>query len=166
MDIQSPRVSAPPRPATSSAPEPTIVRPTVSSRPATMEYTRPRPDDPSAPRFTPDNDQAKVQQMASYSQQNQKPKKSKKGLVIGLILFLLLAGGAAGGAYYYFMVMNKQEAAVVEEPAPQPAPAEEGITATPEGVDKTIQSIDQSLNSVNDDQDYSPNDVSDDSLGL
>lgn len=151
MDIQRPS-------------QPTVIKPGSSlGRPATMEYTRPRLDnDTQPPSLTPvpaPAEPAPQQPIVS------KPKRSKKPLIVLLIILLLAAGG---GAYYYFMVMNK-EAAPVVTPQPEPAAPKEDantVEATPEGVDKVIQQIDESMNSVNDAEDFKPNDVSDDALGL
>lgn len=167
MDIQRPAATG----------QTDIVRPASSlGRPATMEYTRPRTE-PSS--FNPANTPTPTPPSRSFvpptsqigdtslppEQPVVSPKKSKKGLVMGLILFLLLAGAAAGGAYYYFVMRETADPAPV---ATEPAPVEETSTieATPEGVDKTIQSIDTNLNSVDDSADFTPNDVSDDALGL
>lgn len=158
MDIQRPS-SQPPAPQ-----GPTVIQPSNSlNRPATMEYTRPRPDDPNAPSFTPEPSQAFTPPVGGSSV---KPKKSKKGLVITLFILLILGLGAAGGAYYYFKVYKKPvpvPAVTTETPAPAQS---DSIEATPEGVDKVTDSIDQKLNGVNDTEDFKPNDVSDDGLGL
>lgn len=160
MDIQ--------RPVPSTPSEPVIIKPSTSlGRPATMEYTRPRPDSSNTPNFNPKADLDRVQQMAQEpTLPDVQKKRSKKPLIITLIIFIILAL-AGGGAYYYFMVMNKEEPTpVVNQPEPAPEPTGNEVTATPDGVDKTIQSIDQGLNSLNDDADYSPNDINDDALGL
>ncbi len=157
MDIQRP--SAPGTPQPSPVQQPTVVSPSGSlSRPATMEYTRPRPEDPAAPSFTP------APQPEPMTEPKQK--KSKKGLVIGLFVTLFV-GLAAAGAGYYFMVYNKSEPAPVQNETPVATEAEPAkIEATPEGVDAATDEIDKQLNSVDDSQDFTNNDVSDDTLGL
>ncbi len=158
MDVQRPTVSSPP-PSSDG-----MIRPNANSlgRPATMEYTRPRPidaADPTGPStsFAPPSEASRAQSPVIG-----KPKRSKAPLFIVLLL-IVLAAGAAGA--YYFLVMNKTETPAVV----QPVVVEEKTTtieATPEGVDTTVESIDKNLNSVDDTQDFTPNDVSDDALGL
>lgn len=159
MDIQRPSSSVPPR----SPQGPTVISPSGSlGRPATMEYTRPRPDDPSAPSFTPEP-QPQSGQFAAPAKQ----KKSKKGLIIAVFVILFLGLTAAGAGYYYFTVYNKDKAEPAQSTAPAPAETESTtIEATPEGVDKATEQIDQQLNGLNDTEDFTTNDVSDDGLGL
>lgn len=159
MDIQRPNTTPP-------SPQPLDRKPTVftpngqQTRPATMEYTRPRPD----------TTQPTYSQTPSPEQQApvSKPKKSKKGLVFGV--FMLLFVGLIGTGTYYYLAIYKKPAVVAPQPAPetkQPESADStSVQATPEGVDKTTQDIDQQLNSQNDTQDFAPNDVNDSSLGL
>lgn len=132
----------------------------VSSRPATMEYTRPRPGELSAPSFSPEK------QTEQYVAP--KTKKSKKGPVIALFIVLLLALIGGGGGYYYFAVYSdsKVTPTVVEKPQPVEEANTSKIEATPEGVDKATEQIDQTLNSLNDTEDFKPNDLSNDNLGL
>lgn len=147
--------------------QPDVIRPSSPlGRPATMEYTRPRPDSPTSPArsFSPESPVS--DDSIASAQPVVKAKKSKKGLIIGLLLFLVVGGAAASGAYYYFMMRDDaQPQPVATEPV---APVEETTTieATPEGVDKTVQTIDTNLNGLNDTTDFTPNDVSDDALGL
>lgn len=167
MDIQRPsstQPSTPPRPVVSQE---SLSTSSQLGRPATMEYTRPRPGVPNQPsRFDSSADQAKVQEMAKSTDQP-KPKKSKKGLIIGIALFLILALGG-GGAAYYFLVLNKdQPAAVEQQPAPTVEPEEDSaIQATPEGVDNATNTIDQSLNSLDDNADFRTDELTDDALGI
>lgn len=157
MDIQRPNTL-------SSAPkDPTVIAPANPlGRPATMEYTRPRSQDPATPNV-PSQTEQRINE--SPFKPAPKPKKSHKGLWISLIILLFVGIGGAG-AYYYFMVMNN------EDPVPVPAATQtqtEDVTkieATPEGVDATTESIDKSLGGLDDTADYNPDQVSDDSLGL
>ncbi len=156
MDVQHP-TSAPPSPPQ----QPTVIQPSGSyGRPATMEYTRPRPDDPSTPNFAPTPQPAQFTAPA-------KQKKSKKGLVLAIFIILFL-GLAAGGAGYYYFAVYKEEKVVPVENTPQPATETEPTTieATPEGVDKATEQVDQQLNGLDDTADFTANDVSDDGLGL
>ncbi len=150
MDIQRPN-------------QPTVIKPSGSlNRPATMEYTRPRLDSTQMPSLTPVPAPSEPAPQPIVS----KPKRSKKPLVVLLLVLLLAAGG--GGAYYYFMILNKDVApAVTQQPEPE-APKEDAdaVSATPEGVDEVTRQIDESMNSVNDTEDFKPDDVSDDALGL
>lgn len=157
MDIQRPTVSAPPQPQ----PSPNIKAPSGSiNRPATMEYTRPRPGDPTAPSFTP----TPMQQ--PNLAESPKPKKSKKVLIIVLFVVLFL-GLTVAGAGYYFAVMNKKEPTPAQPVETQPTDTKsDKLEATPEGVDKSVEQIDQSLNSIDDTQDFTSNDISDPSLGM
>lgn len=156
MDIQ--------RPAPVSQPN-DVIRPSAEAlgRPATMEYTRPRPtvsgQAPGAS-FSPS---PTTDGGPSFTPQSPAKKKSKKGLVIGIVVFLLVIVGA-GAAYYFFMMDTTEPAPVATEPAV--VEESTAVEATPEGVDKTIESIDKQLNSVDDSADFTPNDVSDDALGL
>ncbi len=164
MDVQRPAT----RPVAPS-PTPTLgARPTVftpsrqQTRPATMEYTRPRSGSTEAPfSQTP---------QTGVETPSLKPKKSKKGLVIGVFALLFVALAGFGG--YYFFVINKKPVkdAIQSTPAPEVKPAEvtdsAKIQATPEGVDKAVQEIDKQLDSQNDAQDFSADDVSDNGLGL
>lgn len=141
------------------------------SRPATMEYTRPRSNydtsSPGVPTMPTEVSQPAADPSLLQTQPvaNNRPKRSKKPLVITLIVVLLLAAGAAG-AYYFFM-LNDDVAG--PPPVSTPATVEEEpavIDATPEGVDRVVEIIDESLDSIDDDADFSPNDISNDSLGL
>lgn len=151
MDIQRPS-------------QPTVIKPAGPlGRPATREYTRPRSDNPIGDPFSfsdqPQNMSSTPQPVVS------KPKRSKLPLII-LVLVLLTAAG--GGAYYYFMIMKKDTAPVANT-QPQPtAPAEDTnkIDASPDSIDKVTNEIDENLNSINDTEDFKPDDVSDDALGL
>lgn len=157
MDIQRPTAPMqPPQPARIITPNNTL------SRPATMEYTRPRPDDPNAPSFSPQPDSQRQPQPAA------KPKRSKKPLVIFLVAFIVL-GLAGGGAYYYFAVYKKPAAAPVAQQSAQTTQtttSDDTIEATPDGVDKTIQAIDKNMNTLDDTGDFTSNDVSNSNLGL
>ncbi len=161
MDIQRPTQTSPspqPRPTTVFTPS------SQQTRPATMEYTRPRMDTNTT-----------FDQSPQISQQDinmNKPKKSKKGLIISLFV-LLFVGLSGAGAYYYMAVYKK----AASQPQPQPQPVVETqptetttdsstVPATPDGVDQTVEEIDQQLNSQNDTQDFPSNDVSDSNLGL
>lgn len=157
MDVQRPSSTMPP------SRQPTVVSPSGPlGRPATMEYTRPRPDDPSTPSFAPEPQPQSTQFSAP-----QKQKKSKKGLVIAIFVVLFLGLAAAGAGYYYFALYNKSEPAPAQNAQPAPAETEStAIEATPEGVDNATEQIDQQLNSLDDTQDFTNNDVSDDGLGL
>lgn len=162
MDIQKP---------TSFGSQSSKISPSpINSRPATMEYTRPRnnSDNLNAPNpnvnFAPQPD-------VSFTPATP-PKKSKAGLVITavIILFLVIMGGS--GAYYYFAVESKTPVAqedTTTKPTETKTEQESGpliIEATPEGVDRVTSDIDKQLNTLDDTQDFSANDVSDASLGL
>lgn len=156
MDIQQP--TAPP--PSSPQQQPQVFQPSGSfGRPATMEYTRPRPDEPSSPSFTPTPRPAQFEAP--------KQKKSKKGLVIALFVILFLGLAAGGGAYYYFTMYKKETVVPAQNTTPAPTETESStVEATPEGVDKATEQIDKQMNSVDDTQDFTTNDVSDDGLGL
>lgn len=158
MDIQKPlTVATPPK-------DPTVISPSGPlGRPATMEYTRPRPQDPNTPKFTPAPEERMKE---SPFKAPDKKKKSHKGLWISLIILLVVGVGGAG-AYYYFMVMNNESPATTTTTQQETATQEEASTvqATPEGVDQTTEAIDKSLSGL-DDADYNQSQVSDDSLGL
>lgn len=169
MDIQRPSAPAappqPPRPAVLPNTQP---QPTQLSRPATMEYTRPRPNSPVNPNGGPVRDIPSGINQTNQSE-TPKPKKSKKGLVIGIILFFIVMT-VGGFVAYYFLVLNVAEEVVTQPQTTQTeAPAEEltpQIEATPEGVDNATNAIDQSLNSLNDDADFPADQLTDTSLGL
>lgn len=168
MDVQFPAQSRSPQQATineqrSAASASIASNGHINNRPATMEYTRPRLGavSPSTPLDTA------ASSMLTESQSTA-PKKSKKKLLVGALI-VVVVGVLAAAATYYFMVINKK-------PAPQPvAPAQPAVEApaedfkaetTPEGIDKALSHIDKQLNSLNDDKDYSNDDVSDAGLGL
>lgn len=165
MDIQRPNTTQPPAPARPTVPQESVSASSRLGRPATMEYTRPRPGGPTQPsRFDASADQAKVHEMTKDDTPT--PKKSKKGLILGVVVFLIvvLAGGAAA---YYFLVMNQDQPAVVEQ-QPELAPEEDvnAIDATPEGVDNATNAIDQSLNSLDDNADFRSDELTDSALGI
>jgi hypothetical protein len=166
MDIQrpAPQPASPPRPPMPAIDTMATQQPaTQLTRPATREYTRPRPEDPTAPSFTPATDPAR---MAPAVAEPVKPKKSKKGWLIAVVIFVLI-GVIGGAAAYYFLVMNKEEAAVTQQPVQTQSTQEEAkVEATPEGVDTATNAIDKSLNSVNDDADFPSDQLTDTSLGL
>lgn len=160
MDIQRPSQTS-----SSSQPRPTTVFTPSSqqTRPATMEYTRPRADT-----------QNSFDQSPQISQQDisvNKPKKSKKGLIIGLFVVLFIGLSGAGAAYYYMAIYKKPAPQAQPQPVAETQPTETTadsttVQATPDGVDQTVEDIDQQLNSQNDTQDFPSNDVSDSNLGL
>ena len=161
MDIQRPTVQAPPQPQPTQ--QPTVISPSGSvSRPATMEYTRPRTDSTTSPSFAP-----VAQPFSEQTANSQKIKKSKKGLIIGVFVVLFLGLAIAGGGYYFMVYNKKTEPAPVQNTEPAPATTEPAVVdATPEGVDQTTEQIDQQLNSVDDTQDFTTDDVSDTSLSI
>lgn len=163
MDIQRP--SSQPAPSVQRPSAPTVITP--NDRPATMEYTRPRP---TANSETPNNKFAfSPKSDLSFESQNV-PKKSKKGLVLAVFVVLFIGLAAGGGAFYYFSIYKNKSQPVA--PAPQPVATDQStieaqaVEATPEGVDKTTEEIDKQLNTTDDTQDFSADDVSDASLGL
>ena len=159
MDIQRP-TQTPPSPQ--ARPTSVFTPSSQQTRPATMEYTRPRMDTSTA-----------FDQSPQISQQDiamNKPKKSKKGLIISLFV-LLFVGLSGAGAYYYMAVYRKPASQPQPQPVAETQPTEtttdsSTVQATPDGVDQTIEEIDQQLNSQNDTQDFPSNDVSDSNLGL
>ncbi len=170
MDIQRPSSVPPAQPTPRSNPYNATQQPTaeINTRPATMEYTRPRPGGPAnnvAAQFNSNPVMQAGMQPAPMSEQ----KKSKKGLVIALFLATLFLIVGGGGFYYYVAVAKKspvadqQTAPVVDE---KPTENTSKIEATPEGVDKVITDLDQQMNSLDDAQDFNANDVSDDSIGV
>lgn len=166
MDVQRPSSPPPQQPQTA----PRVIQPNQpSSRPATMEYTRPRPAAEPAQtssQFSPDPSRLPEDTLAPDNQKPPKQKKSIKKFVIITLVVVLIAALAGAGTYYYQQVMNKPEPAQ-PQPEPQPQPVEDGsVEATPEGVDQTVDAIDQQLNSLNDAEDFTPNDVSDQGLGI
>lgn len=159
MDVQRP----PQQPEVPSRPQPNIVQPSSNpslSRPATREYTRPRPDG-STPDFSGPNTHVPP---AAPSQKEPKSSKGKK-IAIGSLVAIIILLLAGTGAYLYLNMQDEPAAPVATETTPEPAP-EEGVQATPAGLDKVIADIDQILNSLDDTADFKPNDLSDDSLGL
>lgn len=154
MDVQRP---APPAGDTS----PGIIQPSSDSlsRPATMEYTRPRPDG-DGPDFS--GPATNIPPAGPSDNSTKKPKKSKKVLVFTLTVLVILAIAGAG-AYFYMAYKQETPAPVAETPVI--APVEETVQATPDGVDQTIDKVDQSLNAL-DESTLGENDLSDDSLGL
>lgn len=163
MDIQRP--ASQPAPSMQRPNAPTVITP--NDRPATMEYTRPRP---TANNEVPNNKFSfSPQPDLSFESQNV-PKKSKKSLALTVFVLLFIGLAVGGGAFYYFSVYKNKSQPVA--PAPQPAATEQptneaqAVEATPEGVDKTTEEIDKQLNTTDDTQDFSADDVSDASLGL
>lgn len=160
MDIQRPSQTIPPSSNTSSS---------INSKPATMEYTRPR---------TTNGGGMKQAQNTSFSPQPDmsfspidKPKKSKSGLVLIAIVisFFVIFGGV--GTYYYFAVENKKPAIkedqqVTSEPTESEATDKKSVEATPEGVDSASSSIVKQINSLDDTKDFSASDIGDSNLGL
>ncbi len=152
----------PPRPASPQSSSDNFIRPNQNlGRPATMEYTRPR----SADGATPANTFAPAPEMSPSSSGKPVIKTAHKSRV-PLVILILLILVAAGGAAYYFLVMKKAPAPVATPAATVTTVEKTTVEATPEGVDATVTSIDKKLNSVDDAKDFTPNDVSDDSLGL
>lgn len=97
----------------------------------------------------------------SFNQKNKKSGAHKIAIIVAVLTLVLISS-----ALVYFFIVKNEKPTAVDQPQPQPAPTEQIDLASPEGVDQTIKSIDQSLNSVNDQADFTPNDVSDDTLGL
>lgn len=163
MDVQRPPSAPPPQSVQSNQQQrPNQYIGDISTRPATMEYTRPRPD--IAQQFN-----ANPVMQAGLQPTPPEQKKSRKGLVIAIFLSIILLT-AGGGGYYYFVVVAKNKP-VADQSLTQPVAQEEKvesdkIEATPAGVDKTIENIEQQLNNLDDAQDFNANDVSDESLGL
>lgn len=160
MDVQ--------RPSASPSDSPQVIQPNSGSlgRPATMEYTRPRPENPTAdsPSFSTPSTHIPPTE-PSKMPEKPKPKKSKK-IFAALLIIIGLIGIVGAAVFFYIAYQNEEPVpAAVTEPEPE-ATAEEGAQATPEGVDQTIQEIDQTMNSLDDTTDFSPSDLSDDSLGL
>ncbi len=160
MDIQRPSQTISPSSNTPSS---------INTKPATMEYTRPRTTNGGGMNQT-QNTSFYPQPDMSFSPID-KPKKSKSGLVLVAIVvsFFVIFGGV--GTYYYFAVENKKPAVkenqqVASEPSESEATDKKAVEATPEGVDSASTSIVKQINSLDDALDYSASDIGDSNLGL
>lgn len=96
------------------------------------------------------------------------PQAKKKSHLVAIVIAVLIAVLIITGSIFAFVVSRDSS-----EPTPPAAPQVEEQTpavsegtATPESIDQINKVIDQQLNSVNDQQDFTPNDISDESLGL
>jgi uncharacterized protein HemX len=88
-------------------------------------------------------------------------KSSKKLIVLGTVLILVLLA-AGGGAYVYLKNANKKTA-TTNTPVVQ---TETKPKATAADVDAASKALDTNLASVDDSKDFTPNDLSDTTLGL
>ncbi|MCA9343013.1 hypothetical protein KC950_03330 [Candidatus Saccharibacteria bacterium] len=165
MDVQRPAPSA-------GGSGPQVIKPNSKSlnRPATMEYTRPRMDSPpSEPSMGTGSgfsgeDPSNLASSQDSGNKSNKPKKSKK--IFATILIIIGVLGIAGAGVYFYMTYQEETPEPVVEAPVETETEEQAIEATPEGVDATMEKIDNSLGELDDTEDFPPNEVSDDSLGL
>lgn len=167
MDVQKPA------PTVGGSPGPQVINPNNRSslnRPATMEYTRPRMDGSSSgPNMGSDFSSGQEESNISNANMSdgKKPKGSKKSkkLFATLLIIIGVIGIAGAGVYFYLAYQEETPKPVVEAPV-ETVTEEQAIEATPEGVDATIEKIDKSLSDLDDTNDFPPNELGDDSLGL
>lgn len=98
----------------------------------------------------------------SFNDKKVKKSSHKLAIIIAIVVTLMIIAALS----YFFLVQKKDTPAPAPEPQPEQTQSQPADLASPEGIDETVKSIDQSLNSVNDQQDFTPNDVSDSTLGL
>jgi hypothetical protein len=139
-----------------------------------IQPTRPNPapsqvgtplDNPMAPAdsitgMTPDPGQVTGQTPLQQTVKPPKEKKNRTGLIIGIVTAAVVVMTiAAVGGFILYKNSNK----------PTPAASDtqsESERVNVEEIDKTISEIDKTLNTMNDSSDITPNDLSDNTLGL
>lgn len=116
-------------------------------------------NDPMAPADNIVQHSATVQQPAPDAPKPAK-KKMSAGLVALIITFVVTL--IIGGAVVWFIMMKNDSV-----PATTPADTtSENERVTTQQIDDTTKSIDNTLNTLNDSQDMTPSDVTDQTLGL
>jgi len=105
----------------------------------------------------------------NYEQQhtalNKQIRSKRRGLMAVIIITIIVTIGLIGAAgYMYWQSRNKQNVPAVTEPVNN-CDSDDGRVDAAE-VDAATQEIDDALNSLNDSEDFSTNDVSDDGIGL
>ena len=116
-------------------------------------------NDPMAPADNIVQHSATVQQPAPDAP---KPAKKKMSGVLVAVIITFVAMLIIGGAVVWFIIM-KNDSAPVAKPAETTS---ENERVTTQQIDSTTTSIDNTLNTLNDSQDMTPSDVTDQTLGL
>lgn len=88
---------------------------------------------------------------------------SSKMVVIIILTVVLILGALLGGLIYVRSQNNNDTA---DQPVATSPVQDESGRVTTEEIDETVNEIDKTLNSLNDSGDFTPNDLSDNTLGL
>lgn len=141
MDVQRPR----PNPALSEVPSP---------------IGNPKAPADSITGAMPDLGQPAVQSQLPATQQSNKVKKKRTGLIVGIVtaVVVLLIGLGVGG-FIWYKSSSKPAPAVTPTETPSDRVGVEEIDATTAEIDKTMNTLDDST-------DVTPGDVTDSTLGL
>lgn len=92
----------------------------------------------------------------------QPPKKNSH--VLAIVVAVMMAVLIICASIVLFVV-TKDKPAPAPEPINNETPVDEGFV-TPQTVDDVMATIEQNLNTLNDQEDFTPNDISDETLGL
>lgn len=136
----------------------------MSGRSAVTQSTPPPPqNNVMAP--ADDITQATSDPQMSYESQKKSKRFGSKGIVILVLIIAVLLGLLLAGLFYLKSKDNQSSEQDLVDNSQVVTPTQEGKVSTAE-IDSTITSIDRTLNTLNDSTDFTPNDLSDSTLGL
>lgn len=101
----------------------------------------------------------------SYGSQKKSRRFGSKGIIFLILIVAILLGALLAGLLYLKSKDNKSADQDLTDNSQSITPTQEGKVSTSE-IDSAITSIDKTLNTLNDSADFTPNDLSDSTLGL
>lgn len=101
----------------------------------------------------------------SYGSQKKSSRFGGKGIIFLVLIVAIFLGALLAGLLYLKSKDNNQFGQDLVDNSQSISPTQEGKVSTSE-IDSAVTSIDKTLNTLNDSADFTPNDLSDSTLGL